>query len=107
MTTDTSEKGLETLIMQHMTGTDGLAVVPNRVADGRALPRIEVLLEGMKVSRFGLNGGYLDEAFTNNPAWVLLDVLRRSGWPVTPACPSRWRSRHRWSSRMPPWPASS
>jgi hypothetical protein len=24
-TTDTSEKGLETLIIQHMTGTDGLA----------------------------------------------------------------------------------
>src|SRR3989475_5517433 len=33
MTTDTSEKGLETLIMQHMTGADGLAVVPNRVAE--------------------------------------------------------------------------
>ena len=26
-TTDTSEKGLETLIMRHMTGTDGLAPV--------------------------------------------------------------------------------
>jgi type I restriction enzyme R subunit len=26
-TTDTSEKGLETLIMLHMTGTDGLALV--------------------------------------------------------------------------------
>ena len=25
MTTDISEKGLETLIMRHMTGTDGLA----------------------------------------------------------------------------------
>jgi len=33
MTTDTSEKGLETLIMRHMTGTDGLAVVPDRVAE--------------------------------------------------------------------------
>jgi len=31
--TDTSEKGLETLIMRHMTGTDGLAVVPKRVAE--------------------------------------------------------------------------
>ena len=29
MTTDTSEKGLETLIMRHMTGVDGLAVMPN------------------------------------------------------------------------------
>lgn len=33
MTTDTSEKGLETLIMRHMTGTDGLAVVPNQAAE--------------------------------------------------------------------------
>ena len=33
MSTDTSEKGLETLIMRHMTGEDGLAVVPNRVAE--------------------------------------------------------------------------
>jgi len=33
MTTDTSEKGLETLIMRHMTGTDGLAVAPNMVAE--------------------------------------------------------------------------
>ncbi len=33
MTTDTSEKGLETLIMRHMTGTDGLAVPPNRAAE--------------------------------------------------------------------------
>ena len=33
MTTDTSEKGLESLIMRHMTGTDGLAVAPNQVAE--------------------------------------------------------------------------
>ncbi len=33
MTTDTSEKGLETLIMRHMTGTEGLAVQPNSVAE--------------------------------------------------------------------------
>lgn len=33
MTTDTSEKGLETLIMRHMTGTDGLAVAPSSVAE--------------------------------------------------------------------------
>src|SRR5881628_3602406 len=32
MTTDTSERGLETLIMRHMTGNDGLTVAPNRVA---------------------------------------------------------------------------
>ena len=35
MTTDTSEKGLESLIVRHMTGTDGLAVSPGGV---RAIP---------------------------------------------------------------------
>jgi type I restriction enzyme R subunit len=33
MTTDTSEKGLETLIMLHMTGTDGLPVATDGIAD--------------------------------------------------------------------------
>jgi type I restriction enzyme R subunit len=31
--TDTSEKGLESIIVRYMTGTTGLAVVPNRVAE--------------------------------------------------------------------------
>jgi type I restriction enzyme R subunit len=33
MTTDISEKGLETLIMRHMTGADGLGVTPGPVAE--------------------------------------------------------------------------
>ena len=33
MTTDTSEKVLETLLMRNMTGTDGLAAQPNMVAE--------------------------------------------------------------------------
>ena len=33
MTTDTTEKGLESIIVRHMTGTTGLAVVPNSVAE--------------------------------------------------------------------------
>jgi type I restriction enzyme, R subunit len=32
-TTDTSEKGLETLIMRHMTGVDGLALAPGPLAE--------------------------------------------------------------------------
>ncbi|MDS4021492.1 MAG: type I restriction endonuclease subunit R [Candidatus Competibacter sp.] len=36
MTTDTTEKGLETLIVRHMTGVDGLAVAPNTAAEARA-----------------------------------------------------------------------
>ena len=33
MTTDTSEKGLETLIMRHMTGVDGFSATPGSVED--------------------------------------------------------------------------
>jgi len=36
MSTDTSEKGLETLIMRHMTGVDGLSVVPNSIGESPA-----------------------------------------------------------------------
>ncbi len=55
-------------------------VVPNRVSTGQSLPRIQVLAQGRKLQRFDLSGSPLDEAFTNNPAWLLLDVLRQSGW---------------------------
>lgn len=33
MTTDTSEKGLETLIFRHMTGTDGLSITPGAILE--------------------------------------------------------------------------
>ncbi len=55
-------------------------VVPNRISDGQSTPRIKVLLRGLKLEQFDTNGGSLGETFSNNPAWVLLDVLRRSGW---------------------------
>ncbi len=55
-------------------------VVPNRVQNGTTNPRIQVLLEGLKLARYDEGGARRDEVFTNNPAWVLLDVLRRSGW---------------------------
>ncbi|MGH9661112.1 MAG: hypothetical protein ACRD96_21370, partial [Bryobacteraceae bacterium] len=55
-------------------------VVPNRINDGRALPAIRVLLDGLKLPQYDLTGAGLPDAFSNNPAWVLLDVLRRSGW---------------------------
>lgn len=57
-------------------------VVPNRINDGRSLPRIEVLVEGLKLPEFAADGSYLGESFTNNPAWVLLDILRRCGWEL-------------------------
>ncbi len=55
-------------------------VVPNQISTGQSLPRVQVLLAGLKLERFDESGASLGEAFTNNPAWVLLDVLRRSGW---------------------------
>ncbi len=55
-------------------------VVPNRVNDGQSLPKVQVLIEGSKVARYASNGAYLGDEFDSNPAWILLDILRRSGW---------------------------
>ena len=58
-------------------------VVPNRISNGQTLPNIQVLMHGLKLEQFDTSGTSLGESFTNNPAWVLLDVLRRSGWLTT------------------------
>jgi len=58
-------------------------VVPNRVNDGQSLPRMRVLLEGLKLAQYSNEGTLIEEGFTNNPAWVLLDLLRRSGWTTS------------------------
>jgi hypothetical protein len=55
-------------------------VVPNRITNGQTLAKIQVLIDGLKLEQFDGSGASLGESFTNNPAWVLLDVLRRSGW---------------------------
>jgi len=55
-------------------------VVPNRISDGRALPRVRVLLDGLKLGRYQTDGSYLGASFTNNPSWVILNLLERSGW---------------------------
>jgi hypothetical protein len=55
-------------------------VVPNQISTGQSAPRVKVLVLGVRLERFDEQGASLGEAFTNNPAWVLLDVLRRSGW---------------------------
>lgn len=55
-------------------------VTPNRISDGKALPKVQVLAEGLKLPTYGSDGDCLGEVFTNNPAWVLLDLLRRTGW---------------------------
>jgi hypothetical protein len=55
-------------------------VVPNRISSGRSLPTVEVLLQGMKIDSYHADGSFRGTAFTNNPAWVILDILRRCGW---------------------------
>ncbi len=57
-------------------------VVPNHVSAGQSIARVQVLVEGVKLERFDSAGNFLDHAFTNNPVWILLDVLRRSGWSL-------------------------
>ena len=58
-------------------------VVPNRISNGQSLARVDVLIQGMQLSQYDASGNYLGDSFTNNPAWVLLDVLNRSGWHNT------------------------
>ncbi len=57
-------------------------VVPNRINDGSSLPQIQVLLEGRKLEQYSTDGTLAAYSFTNNPAWVVLDVLRRCGWEL-------------------------
>ena len=57
-------------------------VVPNRISDASPLPRVDVLLQGLKIGTWSESGDYAGEVFTNNPAWVLLDLLRRAGWQL-------------------------
>ncbi len=55
-------------------------VVPNRISEGRSLPDIQVLVQGMRLPQHDATGTLVRQTFTNNPVWVLLDVLRRCGW---------------------------
>lgn len=55
-------------------------VVPNQILSGGDLPRVKVLIEGLHLETFNLSGVSQGTQFTNNPAWCLLDVLRRSAW---------------------------
>ncbi len=58
-------------------------VVPNAINNGSSLPAIQILAQGLKLSQYDTTGASLgSDAYSNNPAWVLLDVLRRSGWTL-------------------------
>jgi hypothetical protein len=55
-------------------------VVPNQLSDGNSIPNIQVLAQGLIVPTYSAAGANLGSQFSNNPAWILLDVLQRSGW---------------------------
>jgi hypothetical protein len=57
-------------------------VVPNRINDGTSIPSIQVLMQGLLLWQFDTGANYLGEFFSSNPAWVLLDVLMRSGYTL-------------------------
>jgi len=44
---------------------------------------VTVLAQGLKLAVYDSEGVYTGAQFTNNPAWVLLDVLRRAGWRLS------------------------
>ncbi len=55
-------------------------VVPNRLNDGTSLPRVKALVQGLKLPTYSADGTQTGPQFTCNPAWILLDILRRTGW---------------------------
>jgi hypothetical protein len=58
-------------------------VVPNKINDGKSTPRIQVLLDGRMVETFAEDGSSLGFSFSNNTAWVLLDLLKLARWPLS------------------------
>jgi hypothetical protein len=54
--------------------------IPNRLLSGASHPKFEVLLDGAVLPRFAEDETELAAQFTTNPAWILLDIIRRSGW---------------------------
>ena len=43
-------------------------------------PKVAVLVSGLKLPVYDSDGAFIAEQFSSNPAWVVLDTLRRSGW---------------------------
>ncbi len=58
-------------------------VVPNRISTGNSLPNVEVLLRGLQLDSYNSDGTFEQTSHTNNPAWVILDILRRCGWALS------------------------
>lgn len=55
-------------------------VVPNKINNGTSLPQIQVLMDGRFVETFDSSGNSLGWSFSNNSAWILLDILKQGRW---------------------------
>ena len=58
-------------------------VVPTRINNGQSLPKVSVLAQGMKLPTYTADGTSTGEHFSSNPAWIILDLLRRTGWSMS------------------------
>jgi hypothetical protein len=54
--------------------------VPTGLISSNSLPTIEVLAQGLVLQQYDERGKPLAPFFTSNPAWALLDMLKRCGW---------------------------
>ena len=54
--------------------------VPASLISSDSLPVIEVLAQGLVLQQYDEQGRRLAPFFTSNPAWALLDMLKRCGW---------------------------
>jgi hypothetical protein len=58
-------------------------IVPNSINDGRSVPSIQILVDGLQIENFAGDGSSAGVVFCNNPVWVILDILRRCGWNLS------------------------
>ncbi|MGO9260947.1 MAG: phage tail protein [Bryobacteraceae bacterium] len=58
-------------------------VVPSGLNNGTSLPEVKVLAQGLILPTYASDGTETGPRFTNNPAWIVLDLLRRMGWSTS------------------------
>ena len=58
-------------------------VVPNAISNGNSIPNVQVLAQGLIIPTYNSDGSLAASQFSSNPAWILLDILRRSGWSTS------------------------
>ena len=54
--------------------------IPSKVNDGKSIPQVKVLVDGRQLETFAADSSSLGWSFTNNPVWVLLDILKKARW---------------------------